>query len=401
MTSPEKLNDLFREWKMNAFVMMPYKEPYETIYHKVVARAVESCGLKSVIVKDKLFVGSIPEKIHELIKDASICIADLTEANPNVMYEVGVAIALKRSVVFITQGDFKSIPFDIRHYRIVQYKLGEAGLADLYDKLVATLRATKEFGGSPTELIRQMLVPLSLGDPNDGLYVVAASPLSRREASRSEEPWNKGRPLGTYSDHIGVRGLMQSFGLIFGLDRLPELLSPNDFDNEALLAPCHLYSIASPKANWLTGMIMKLFFEKREPKWEFKPNPETGSLDLRNPKLIIRLNDKPYQPAHCMDGENRVWDFGLVIRGPHPANSDYMFMVMAGRSTRGTEASCLAVTDSKCVEKLQRALAVNRINPDNHKDAFCAVVSICAKDGNLHLGPDTSTFKVEHLVKYV
>ncbi len=382
---------------MKAFVMMPYKEPYEGIYRNVTSRAIEKCGLESVIVKDVAFTGPIADKISKLIIESSVCIADLTEANPNVMYEVGIALSLAKPVVFITQGEIISIPFDIRHHRIVKYEVGNIGLEKLYSDLVSTLSATLEFGDSPTKLVRQMLVPSSLGD-KDGLYIVAASPLSYREAFRSRGGW-KERPLGTYSDHIGIRGLMQSFGSIFGLHRLPELLDPDDFDDEALAVPSHLYSIASPKANRLTGLIMEQFFEKREPKWEFKPDPE--SRDLRNPKLLIRLKGKPYKPVNTIKGGRLVWDFGLIIRGPHPIDSNYVFMVLAGRSSRGTEASCLAATDPECIGKLNKVIKENSMDLDNHKHAFCAVVSITAIDNESRFGPDKASFRIEDFTKYV
>lgn len=373
---------------------MPYKEPFETIYHSVTMPAIVECGLESVIVKDEVFTGPIVDKIHALINESSICIADLTEINPNVMYEVGIAITLKKPVVFITHGDLGSIPFDIRHHRIVQYKLGTEGLDYLYQNLLLTIKATIEFGDLPTELIRQMLVPSSLGD-KDGRYVIAASPLSYREAFRVGGGW-KERPLETYSDHIGIRGLMQSFGSIFGLHRLPELLDPDDFDDKALAVSSHLYSIGSPKANRLTGTIMKDFFKNREHKWDFKPDPD--SSNLRNPKLIIRLDGKTYEPVNRSDGGRLVWDFGLVIRGPHPLDSSYMFLVLAGRSSRGTEACCLSVTDPECVTKFHKELK-DKIKLDNHRQAFCAVVSICAKRRDSSLGPDKSTFKVEDFMQ--
>lgn len=382
---------------MKAFVMMPYKEPYEGIYHNVTSRAIEKCGLESVIVKDVAFTGPIADKIHDLITESAICIADLTDANPNVMYEVGIALTLAKPVVFITQGEIRNIPFDIRHHRTVKYETGSVGLEELYSHLLFALSATLEFGDSPTELIRQMLVPSSLGD-KDGLYVVAASPLSYREAFRSRGGWRE-RPLGTYSDHIGIRGLMQSFGLIFGLHRLPELLNPDDFDDDALAVPSHLYSIASPKANRLTGSIMKQFFEKRKPEWEFKPDSE--SRDLRNPKCLIRLNGEPYRPVNTVGGGRLVWDFGLVIRGPHPIDPNYVFMVLAGRSSRGTEASCLAVTDPECIGKLHKVIKANGMDTDNHKHAFCAVVSVTAIESESRLGPDKASFRIEDFTKYV
>jgi hypothetical protein len=380
---------------MTAFVMIPYKAPFEEIYRSAISRAAGKCGLRSAIVKDEQFIGPIADTIHKLIGEASVCIADLTEANPNVMCEVGIALALKKPLVFITQGDLTSIPFDIRHHRVVKYALGPAGMEQLYGDLVATLAATLEFGGSPMELVRQMLVPSSLSH-RDGPYVVAASPLSYREAFRSRGGWRE-RPLGTYSDHIGIRGLMQAFGSIFGLHRLPELLDPDDFDDKALAVASHLYSIASPKANWLTGSIMSRFFEEKEFTWEFRPDPD--SSNLRNPKLMIRLNGEPYRRISRASGGTLVWDYGLIIRGPHPVDPDFMFLIMAGRAARGTEASCLAVTDPECVSKLHKAMKDNEIDPDDHNSAFCAVVSVSAKNGDSRLGPDKSSLRVEDIVR--
>ncbi len=382
---------------MKAFVMMPYKEPFEDIYENVLEPAIVKCGLESVLAKNLEFAGSIPDEIQRQIKESSLCVADLTEVNPNVMYEVGIAITLGKPVVFITQGEMKDIPFDIRDRRVIEYRTDNAGREKLSENLSSTLSKSLEYGDSPTKLVRQMLVPSSLGD-KDGPYIVATSPLSYREAFRSKGGWRE-RPLGTYSDYIGIRGLMQSFGLIFGLHRLPELLNPDDFDDDALAVPSHLFSIGSPKANRLTGSILSQFFERREPTWEFKPDPESN--ELRNPKVLIRLGGEPYQPVNTLKGSRLLWDFGLVVRGPHPIDPNHLFMVLAGRGARGTEASCLAVTDPECIGKLNKVIMENDMALDNHKHAFCAVVSVAAIDNKARLGPDISSFRVHDVTKYV
>lgn len=379
-----------------ACMLMPYKKPYETIYRDIISHALKECGYANVLVRNEPVTGGVVDTIHQLIGESLVCVADVTEPNPNVMYEIGIALTLKKPVVFISHGDLESIPFDIRHHRIVKYRLGKKGLSELGRDLVSTLKAFREFGDSPTNLIRQMLVPSSLGN-KEGLYVVAASPLSYREAFRRGEGWRE-RPLGTYSDHVGIRGLMQSFGSIFGLHRLPELLDPDDFHDDALAVPTHLYCIASPKANRLTGSILKQFFEKREPKWEFRPDPE--SRDLRNPKLLIRLKGEVYKPVYSASDERLIWDFGLVIRGPHPLDPNYMFMIIAGRGSRGTEASSLAVTDPACIEKLNKALKDRGVDLDNHRQAFCVVVSVCAEKEKPELGPDQTSFMVHDVVQY-
>lgn len=381
---------------MTAFVMMPYSARFQKVYEEAIRPAIENAGLTSIVAKDEVQPGPIPEQIQQSIENSRVCVADLTGTNPNVVYEVALAHSQGKPVVLITQGVPSEIPFDIRHHRVIQYQETTDGLEQLTRSLTEALAATLEFGESPTELLRQMLVPGSLSTP--GPYVVAASPLSFGEAYRTRGRWN--RPLGTYADQLGIRNLMQSFGLIFGLDRLPALLDPDDFDNEVLDQPYHVYSVASPKANRLTGMIMDGFFKDRSPKWDFKPDPE--SSNLRNPKLLLRLDGKLYEPVHKVPGGRLVWDFGLVIRGPHPLYPDYMSTVLAGRSSRGTEASCLAATDSACLHKLKNGLEEENLDLDNHRDAFCAVVSIAAETGergkpDARLGPDASTFRVEDL----
>ena len=393
---------------MQAFVIIPYKGSFIDIYERALRPAVEHANLESVIAKDEWFTGPISEKIFQFIKESTVCIADLTEANPNVMYEVALAHSFGKPVVLITQGEPEAIPFDIRNHRVIKYTPTEEGFKFLSQRLTKTLETTLEFGESPTELLKQMLVPPSLSY-REGPYVIAASPLSYREAYKTRGGW-KERPLGTYADHVGVRGLMQSFGLIYGIHRLPEFLDPDDFDDEVFMDsqhPCHIYSIASPKANQLTGMMMKCFFRDREPKWEFKPDPE--STNLRNPKLLIRLNGKPYEPVPRESGGRLVWDYGLVIRGPHPFDPSYMFMALAGRSSRGTEACSMAATNLECLQRLNKSLKEENVDLSNHKQAFCAVVSVCAmkskgEDGRLkpdqRLGPDPKSFRVEGLSVY-
>lgn len=283
------------------------------------------------------YTGEVFAHIKQTIRNSRLCVADLTGRNPNVMLEVAIALSVNVPVILITQGEFEEIPFDIRHHRVIRYGSSPEQLAHLKAEVAATIRTTLKLGGSPTEYLRQMLTPASLNRP-EGPYVVAACPLSYREAFRVGSGWME-RPVGTFSDHLGIRGLMQAFGLIYGLDRLPELLNPDDFDDKVLATPMHLYCIASPKANRWTGMMLKRFFESRQPVWEFRPDPE--SSNLRNPMVLIYRNGRPHEPTYGVPGGRLVWDYGLVVRGPHPNDSGRLLMVLAGRSSLGTEAACL------------------------------------------------------------
>lgn len=388
---------------MEAFVMIPYKEAYSEIYERGIRPPLVAASLKVVRADERWYAGPAMEKVVGLIRAAKLCVAELTEANPNIMYEVALAHAAKIPVVFLTQGRAEDVPFDIRHHRVISYSADQAGIEALHRALRDALQETLQFQESPLSLLKRMLVPASL-QTTGKQFVVAASPLSYREAFRSRGGW-KERPLGTYADHLGIRNLMQAFGLIFGLDRLPELLDPDDFHDEALRTSAHFYSIASPKANHLSGSLMKDFFENRVPRWDFRPDPESDSL--RNPKLLLRTSNKVYEPVNKRACGRLVWDFGIVLRAPLPRDPSCMFMVLAGRSSRGTEASCLAATAPACLRRLITRLEEEGVDVDNHHHGFCAVVSIAARERKAGAGPDPSmgadegTFRVEDVSVYV
>jgi len=381
---------------VKCFIIIPYDPRFLRIYEQGIRQSVEECGMECSLPLKRPVAGPIDESIHRLIREATLCVADLTDGNPNVMYEVALAHSLGKPVILITQGEPERIPFDIRHHHVIHYKETPKGVRELSALIAGSIRATIELGASPLEGLRQMLMPSSLGTP-EGAYVVAASPLSYREAFRSRGGWIE-RPIGTYSDHLGIRGLMRAFGLIGDLDRLPHLVDPDDFDDKVLPNPMHLYCIASPKANRWTGLMMKEFFKDRTPRWEFRADPE--STDIRNPRVLLYLDGRAYDPVSRIPGGRLVWDFGLVLRGPHPYDASHLFMALGGRSSLGSEAACLAATDLECLNKLIKSLRDMGIDPDDHRQAFCAIVSVGSKERKSHLGADRSQFRVEDVVAY-
>lgn len=75
-------------------------------------RADEILGLNPVI-----------EKIEKSIESAAICIAEVTEDNPNVWLELGYALALDRpTVILCDRAARPKLPFDIQHRPIIFYR---------------------------------------------------------------------------------------------------------------------------------------------------------------------------------------------------------------------------------------------------------------------------------------
>ena len=73
--------------------------------------------------------------LWQYIKDARCVVADLSGKNPNVFYELGLAHAARKPVVF-TSGRLEDVPFDLRHLRVIVYEVREPQWADKLKRLI-------------------------------------------------------------------------------------------------------------------------------------------------------------------------------------------------------------------------------------------------------------------------
>jgi CheY-like chemotaxis protein len=109
------------------FVIMPFSSTksctsaqWEHIFDNIIKPAVERAGFNYICEKSKLRIGHIIIDILDNLNAADVVIADLTDWNPNVFYELGVRHALRDSTVLITQS-IKKAPFDLRPYAMIEY----------------------------------------------------------------------------------------------------------------------------------------------------------------------------------------------------------------------------------------------------------------------------------------
>lgn len=125
------------------FIMMSFASDFDDVYATVkdsVAAVDES--LEIIRLDEIRAAGSITDDMIAEIRKSTLCLADVTNANPNVMWEVGFATALGKPVVAISQ-ETDRLPFDIKDVRTLRYS--RASLAKtLRDPLTATLKATLE-----------------------------------------------------------------------------------------------------------------------------------------------------------------------------------------------------------------------------------------------------------------
>lgn len=109
-----------QEGKDLAFVIMPFAEAYDKIYHWI-EEAVAGRNMKCLRSDKEIFTGGIMDKVRENILKAGVLIADLTDHNLNVYYELGLSHGTSKNVIMLTQ-NIDRLPFDLKHLRMVIYR---------------------------------------------------------------------------------------------------------------------------------------------------------------------------------------------------------------------------------------------------------------------------------------
>lgn len=102
------------------FVISPFGEPFDSYFSHIVKPALEECGLYAKRGDSLYRPSTIVDDIWQGIKDAKLLIAELTDRNPNVFYELGLAHAISKPVILIAKS-LDDVPFDLRSIRVLIY----------------------------------------------------------------------------------------------------------------------------------------------------------------------------------------------------------------------------------------------------------------------------------------
>jgi uncharacterized protein (TIGR02996 family) len=119
------------------FVIMPYggqdetkRKHYLGVYNQIIRAAAIEAGFQANDIK-RSDIASVPGSIlADIIQDlytADIVIADLSESNPNVYWELGVRHVLAKSGTVTIIDENHKIPFDLGQYRTITYSTSNLG----------------------------------------------------------------------------------------------------------------------------------------------------------------------------------------------------------------------------------------------------------------------------------
>ena len=121
------------ERKRRCFVVMPFGEKldpdgraidFDDIYRFFFKRAIENLGIECIRCDEIEEAGSIHEKMFEHIYQDDIVVVDITTANANVYYELGIRHALSKGVTVLIRRKGTVIPFNIQGLQVIEYDQG-------------------------------------------------------------------------------------------------------------------------------------------------------------------------------------------------------------------------------------------------------------------------------------
>ncbi len=142
----------------NIFVAMPFRPELNYFYLFLENFITKEFAISVERGDAQILDKPLMEKIREQILRADLIIGDVTGNNPNVFYELGLAHARGKSVIFITQDPPEKAPVDIRAFECIPYELGDhrAFLPRIKNAIQSYFRGGyQEFYGEAQDLLRR------------------------------------------------------------------------------------------------------------------------------------------------------------------------------------------------------------------------------------------------------
>lgn len=107
--------------KPKAFIVMEFSEPFNELYNNVIKDVCSDYNIEPIRADEIYSTSMIIADIIRSIRESSLIIAEISQKNPNVFYEVGYSHALNKPTLLIADRNTK-LPFDVSPFRVLFYE---------------------------------------------------------------------------------------------------------------------------------------------------------------------------------------------------------------------------------------------------------------------------------------
>jgi hypothetical protein len=264
--------------KGNCCVFQPFDGGvYDQRYEETIAPAVRDADLEPYRVDRDLGAVIPVDALHEQIKLAATCLADITTRNPNVMYEVGYALASAQDVVLLCGLDSTSerLPFNIQHRGVIEYRTNApSDFAKLKAEITSRLKALLQ-----KQATVERIVSASPVSTTQGLQPWEIAALAFIMANRdSTESGVSPNTIKSDLDKAGYNSVAAGLALT-SLERKKYIVSATDHDYHG--EPFLVHKLTSSGENWLLD---------NQDKLELR----TEQITVTRPRKLITEGDVPF-----------------------------------------------------------------------------------------------------------
>ena len=128
-------------YKSDILVLMPFAEGMKPVYEDHMKAVAAKLGMSIARADDFFTSERIMDEVWTALINTKILVADCTGRNPNVFYEIGLAHAIGKPTVLITQNG-NDVPFDLRHRRYIEYAYTPRGMKAFEETLERTIKTS-------------------------------------------------------------------------------------------------------------------------------------------------------------------------------------------------------------------------------------------------------------------
>lgn len=262
-------------------------------------------------------------QVQAAIHQCEIAIFDISENNPNVMIEIGMALGAQKRIVVLKNRLSKqkfNVPSDISAFVYVEYR----NIEDVI-KVVAQVIMDYNSLHTPTNLYFEKLWGFK---PGDAVYIICPE-LSEPEKRQNPED-NEFLYLGKYGDIDSLLVLYSSLSKLYPSIDLKYCTS-NEF--KALPGSPHaenLIILGGPDYNEVT----KYYMEKTKLipyRFTSTKDDEIGIKHPVSKEILI--------PTFDEEGKTCIYDHGFFVKVPNPANPSKRILMINGLHTYGVYGS--------------------------------------------------------------
>lgn len=125
------------------FGIMSFDPEFDDVWEGAIKRSAKNAGFFPLRIDMITKASDINDDIIEAIKKSDAIVVDVTKNNPNVMFELGYALGLKKSPIIISQStDY--LTFDIQNMRTIIYQNSWQGIEKLNGELIRFIKGTSK-----------------------------------------------------------------------------------------------------------------------------------------------------------------------------------------------------------------------------------------------------------------